>query len=84
MASKSATKSFKVEYADRNAWRIINDGQIVGFAVKMSSGGWRPADREFNLLSAASLANPNEVAAWFKENTGPMASQPAAAPAPAA
>lgn len=54
-----------VEYANADAWRVIIAGQIVGFALRMSGGGWGAFDVNDKRVSCVHFKRPLQVGKHF-------------------
>ena len=54
-----------VEYANADAWRVIIAGQLVGFALRMSGGGWGAFDANDRRVTGQHFKRPLMVGKHF-------------------
>ena len=55
----------KTERYDKNCYRILVDGHIVAFALRMANARWALYDINDKRISKISFAKPKEVAEYF-------------------
>ena len=55
----------KVERYDKDAYRIIRTGRVIGFALRLANGQWSPYDVDDTRLSREQFAKPSNVRDWF-------------------
>lgn len=55
---------------DKDCYRIMRDGEVVGEALRLTTGRWGLFDCEGRRLSGQTFEKPNEVAAAFGRPVG--------------
>lgn len=55
----------RVERANSDAWRVIVTGQLVGFALRMTNGGWCAFDTDDRRISPIHFERPSDVGRHF-------------------
>lgn len=79
LSANNSSVTVKVERVDMDVYRVVVDGEIVGFALKLANGFWRPGDRDFNLLAKKSFETPRLVAEWFMGDGAVVSAEPSPA-----
>lgn len=54
-----------VERANKDCWRVIIAGELVGFANRMSNGGWCAFDSHDRRVSPVHFQKPMAVGKYF-------------------
>lgn len=55
----------KLERYDKDVYRIIGRGCVIGFACRLSNGKWSPYDVDDTRLSRELFDKPSLVRDWF-------------------
>lgn len=55
----------KIERYDKDAYRIINTGCVIGYALRLATGKWSPYDVDDTRLSREQFGKPSDVRDWF-------------------
>lgn len=63
--------SMKLQKVDKDIQRILMDEEIVGFAMRFSSGRWGAFDTEAASLTSQAFGSPEGVLTWFQERDAP-------------
>jgi hypothetical protein len=57
--------SITLDRYDNDAWRIMRDGEIIGFALALSNGRWGAFDAHDRPLCGLKFASPRQVRDWI-------------------
>ncbi len=57
-----ATPAVGVERCSKEAYRLLLDGRIIGFALLLTNGRWIHTDPEDRRQGASTYASPRDVA----------------------
>jgi hypothetical protein len=63
---ENTLKSYTLEACgDKDAQRILRNGEIVAFALRLSNGKWGAYDAEDKPITNAKFSSANAVLKWF-------------------
>lgn len=60
----------KLERYDKDMYRVVNGGVIIGFASRLSNGFWAACDVDDSRLTRKSFVKPKDVMDWFALRDG--------------
>ena len=70
----------KLDRYDKDCYRVVQAGVIVGFALRLSNDKWSACDLDAFRLTRRQFGKPTEVRDWFATRPTPSEDQKRDAP----